>query len=163
MSKVLDITPLRSLIAIANEGNFHRAASSLDLTHLELPLKPAVSPACGCADQMPLTNDESTRASGVPGHPGRPCLHPRRAAGYRERGRAGPHLGARFVELVRGPRAVHLGGPSGPTFAGWIDWVAMSPSEPSTPVPERSAAMPWVMRITMITVTRRFWSSRKVA
>jgi DNA-binding transcriptional LysR family regulator len=32
MNKVLDITPLRSLIAIANEGGFHRAASSLDLT-----------------------------------------------------------------------------------------------------------------------------------
>jgi DNA-binding transcriptional LysR family regulator len=32
MNRVLDITPLRSLIAIADEGGFHRAASSLDLT-----------------------------------------------------------------------------------------------------------------------------------
>jgi DNA-binding transcriptional LysR family regulator len=32
MNKVLDITPLRSLLAIASEGGFHRAASSLDLT-----------------------------------------------------------------------------------------------------------------------------------
>jgi DNA-binding transcriptional LysR family regulator len=32
MNRVLDITPLRSLIAIADEGGFHRAAGSLDLT-----------------------------------------------------------------------------------------------------------------------------------
>lgn len=32
MNRVLDITPLRSLIAIAEEGGFHRAAISLDLT-----------------------------------------------------------------------------------------------------------------------------------
>ena len=32
MSKVLDITPLRSLIAIADNGGFHRAAASLALT-----------------------------------------------------------------------------------------------------------------------------------
>jgi DNA-binding transcriptional LysR family regulator len=32
VSKVLDITPLRSLIAIADDGGFHRAAASLALT-----------------------------------------------------------------------------------------------------------------------------------
>jgi len=32
MAKVLDITPLRSLIAVADTGGFHRAAASLQLS-----------------------------------------------------------------------------------------------------------------------------------
>ena len=32
MTKVLDITPLRSLIAVADTGGFHRAAASLQLS-----------------------------------------------------------------------------------------------------------------------------------
>jgi DNA-binding transcriptional LysR family regulator len=32
MAKVLDITPLRSLIAVADAGGFHRAAATLQLS-----------------------------------------------------------------------------------------------------------------------------------